>query len=203
MAAASAVSPASSSTSPLKRQGIFVQRERGEEIVIPDSPLPQSTPATWAPRRAVLTTLNNKQKQGKRRLLFEEPEVSGDEEEQSICSQTKKRAVMDDDSSLVPLMKEVEGAGELDFVQLINKPLPKPWIPLRELEEDLPYRIIGAREDTNKHGRRVILKIRNAGSKCEVYLPQRFASCIDAGKIEHFNKTCKNYVLVVTHKSPN
>ncbi|XP_039297945.1 uncharacterized protein LOC120354642 [Nilaparvata lugens] len=128
------------------------------EIIIGDSPIQRLAPApTWAPRRAVLATLTNniKQKQAKRKLVFgDEPEVSGEEEEESIYSQTKKRAVMDHDSSLAPLMKEVEGAGELDFVQLINKPLPKPWIPLRELKEDLPYRIIGAREDTNKHGRR-------------------------------------------------
>ncbi|XP_039278730.1 uncharacterized protein LOC120350229 [Nilaparvata lugens] len=97
---------------------------------------------------------DERKKQAKRKLVFgDEPEVSGEEEEESICSQTKKRAVMDKDSSLVPLMKEVEGAGELDFVQLINKPLPKPWIPLRELKEDLAYHIIGAREETNKHGR--------------------------------------------------
>ncbi|XP_039297929.1 uncharacterized protein LOC120354628 [Nilaparvata lugens] len=127
------------------------------EIIVGDSPLQRLAPApTWAPRHAVLATLSNniKQKQAKRKLVFEEePEVSGDEEEESIYSQTKKRAVMEHDSSLAPLMKEVEGAGELDFVQLINKPLPKPWIPLRELKEDLPYPIIGAREDTNKHGR--------------------------------------------------
>ncbi|XP_039299032.1 runt-related transcription factor 2-like [Nilaparvata lugens] len=73
-AAASAVSAASSSASPLKRQGIFVQRERGEEIVIPDSPLPQSTPATWAPRRAVLSTQPSKQPV-KRRLVFEDEAV--------------------------------------------------------------------------------------------------------------------------------
>ncbi|XP_022197605.2 uncharacterized protein LOC111054813 [Nilaparvata lugens] len=73
-AAASAASPASSSASPLKRQGIFVQRERGEEIVIPDSPLPQSTLATWAPRRAVLSTQPSKQPV-KRRLVFEDKGV--------------------------------------------------------------------------------------------------------------------------------
>ncbi|XP_039281663.1 protein rpi-1-like [Nilaparvata lugens] len=164
-AAASAVSPASSSASPLKRQEIYVQRERGEEIVIPDSPLPQSTPATWAPRRAVLTMLSNniKQKQGKRRLVFDEPEVSGDEEEQSICSQTKKRAGMDESSSMVPLMKEVrrreeeeeeeeEEEDEMEFVSIVNAPTPKPWIPLRELKERTPYPIVGAREQTNIHG---------------------------------------------------
>ncbi|XP_039287364.1 uncharacterized protein LOC120352023 [Nilaparvata lugens] len=124
----------------------------GGEIIIPDSPLQRLAPAaTWTPWRVVLTTVSNKQKQAKRRLLFEKPEVSGDEEEeeQSICSQTKKRAGIEHDSSLALLIKEVE-----DFVQLINKPLPKPWIPLRELKEDLPYPIISAQEDTNKHGRR-------------------------------------------------
>ncbi|XP_039295379.1 uncharacterized protein LOC111054555 [Nilaparvata lugens] len=149
-----------------------------------------------------LTTLSNniRQRQAKRKLTFEEPEVSGGEEEE-VLTQSKKRAVMDEDSSLVPLMKEVEA--ELDFVQLINKSQPKPWVPLRELKERSPYPIVAAREDTNQHGRRVILKIIHAGSKCEVYLPQRFASCIDTPKIEHFNKNCKHYVLVVTHKSPN
>ncbi|XP_039299435.1 uncharacterized protein LOC120355177 [Nilaparvata lugens] len=174
------------------------------EIIIPDSPLQRLAPAaTWAPRRAVLTTVTNKQKQAKKRLLFEEPEVSGDEDE-SIFSQTKKRAGMEDHSSMVPLLEEVRRAGdELDFVQLINQAQPKPWIPLRELKERTPYPIVAVREQTNIHGHRVILKIVNAGSECEVYLPQRFASCIDAGKIQHFNKTCKNYVLLVTHKSAN
>ncbi|XP_039299177.1 uncharacterized protein LOC120355011 [Nilaparvata lugens] len=182
----------------------------GGEIIIPDSPIHRlAPPTTWALRRVVLTTVSNKQKQAKRRLLFEEAEVSGDEEEeeeQSICSQTKKRAGMEHDSSLAPLIKEVEGAGELDFVQLINNPQPKPWIPLRELKEHTPYPIVGAREQTNIHGRLIILKITNVvGSKStsEVYLPQRFASCIDTGKIQHFNIKCKNYVLLVTHKSPN
>ncbi|XP_039298425.1 uncharacterized protein LOC120354791 [Nilaparvata lugens] len=129
----------------------------GGEIIIGDSPIHRLAPAaTWAPRRVVLTTLSNniKQKQGKRRSVFDEPEVSGDEEEQSIYSQTKKRAGMDHASSLAPLMKEVEGTGEveLDFVQLINQPVPKPWIPLRELKEDVPYPIIAAREDSNKDG---------------------------------------------------
>ncbi|XP_039297444.1 uncharacterized protein LOC120354406 [Nilaparvata lugens] len=111
----------------------------GGEIIIPDSPIHRlALPTTWAPQRAVLTTVSNKQKQAKRRLLFEELEVSGDEEEQSICSQTKKRAGMEHDSSLAPLIKEVEGAGDLDFVQLINNPQPKPWIPLRELKERTP-----------------------------------------------------------------
>ncbi|XP_039299260.1 uncharacterized protein LOC120355048 [Nilaparvata lugens] len=106
------------------------------EIVLGDSPVQHfAPPATWAPRRAVLTTLSNniKQKQGKRRLVFDEPEVSGDEDE-TIFSQTKKRAV-EDSSSLVPLMKEVQRAeeedegGEMDFVQIINQPAPKPWVP--------------------------------------------------------------------------
>ncbi|XP_039298263.1 uncharacterized protein LOC120354758 isoform X2 [Nilaparvata lugens] len=79
------------------------------EIVLGDSPIQCLAPAaTWAPRRAVLTTLpNNRQKQGKRKLMFEEEaEVSGDEDE-SIFSQTKKCAGMDKNSSMVPLMKEL------------------------------------------------------------------------------------------------
>ncbi|XP_039298422.1 uncharacterized protein LOC111054554 isoform X2 [Nilaparvata lugens] len=102
----------------------------GGEIVIGDSPIQRLAPApTWAPRRAVLTTLSNniRQRQAKRKLTFEEPEVSSEEEEE-VLTQSKKRAVMDEDSSLVPLMKEVEA--ELDFVQLINKSQPKPWVPL-------------------------------------------------------------------------
>ncbi|XP_039279858.1 uncharacterized protein LOC120350470 [Nilaparvata lugens] len=198
-AGAAASAPASAAPAPAPQH----PTSPGGEIVIPDSPIQRLAPAPmWAPRRAVLTTLSNKikQRQTKRKLTFEEGEDSGEEEDE-VLTQSKKRAVMHEDSSLAPLIKEVEA--ELDFVQLINKPLPKPWVPLRELKEDHPYRIVAVREDTNKHGRRVILKIINAGSKCEVYLPQRFASCIDAGKIHHFNETCKNYVLVVTHKSPN
>ncbi|XP_039297223.1 uncharacterized protein LOC120354323 [Nilaparvata lugens] len=179
-AASSAAAAAAAAPAPL------VPASPGREIIVGDSPIQRLAPApTWAPRRAVLATLTNniKQKQAKRKLVFEdEPEVSGDEEEEPIYSQTKKRAGMEHDSSLALLMKEVEGAGELDFVQLINKSQPKPWILLRELKEHTPYPIIGAREDTNQHSRRVILKIRNAGSKCEVYLPQRFASCIPEKK---------------------
>ncbi|XP_039287845.1 uncharacterized protein LOC120352192 [Nilaparvata lugens] len=116
-----------------------------------------------------------KQKQGKRRrLVFDKPEVSGDEDE-TIFSQTKKHAAMENKSSLVPLMKEVERAEEderreMDFVQLINQPVPKPWVSLRELKEDAPYPIISARENTRKHGRRVIFKISNAGSLCVRYI---------------------------------
>ncbi|XP_022200829.2 uncharacterized protein LOC111057681 [Nilaparvata lugens] len=182
-AAAAASAPASAAPAPAPQR----PTSPGGEMVIPDSPIQRLRPApTWAPRRAVLTTLSNniRQRQAKRKLAFEEGEVSGEEEDE-VLPQSKKR-VVDEDSSLVPLIKEAE----LDFVQLVNKPLPKPWVPLRELEEDQPYRIVAAREHTNQHGRRIILKIINAGSKCEVYLPQRFASCIDAGKIRHFNETC-------------
>ncbi|XP_039292590.1 uncharacterized protein LOC120353345 [Nilaparvata lugens] len=87
------------------------------EIVLGDSPVQHlAPPATWAPRHAVLTMLSNnnmKQKQGKRRLVFDEPEVSGDEDE-TIFSQTKKRAAVEDGSSLVPLMKEVQRAEEVE-----------------------------------------------------------------------------------------
>ncbi|XP_039285432.1 uncharacterized protein LOC120351624 [Nilaparvata lugens] len=151
------------------------------EIMLGDSPVQHlAPPATWAPWHAVLTTLSNriKQKQGKRRLVFDKPEVSGNKDE-TIFSQTKKCAGMENKSSLVPLMKEVEraegdGRREMDFVQLINRPASKPWVPLRELKEDAPYPIISAKEHTNKHGRQVILKISNAGSKsvCEGIYPE-------------------------------
>ncbi|XP_039298511.1 uncharacterized protein LOC120354804 [Nilaparvata lugens] len=174
------------------------------EIVLGDSPVQHLAPlATWASRCAVLTMLSNniKQKQGKRRLVFDKAEVSGDKDK-AIFSQTKKRA-LEDNSSLVPLMEEEED--EMDYVQLINRPVPKPWVPLKELKEDVPYPIISAREDCNKHGWHAILKIRNVGGKsqCEVYLPQRFASCISAEKKEQFNKSYKNLVLLVSHKSGN
>ncbi|XP_039297961.1 uncharacterized protein LOC120354651 [Nilaparvata lugens] len=145
------------------------------EIVLGDSPVQHlAPPATWAPWCAVLTTLSNniKQKQGKRRLVFDEAEVSGDEDE-TIFSQTKKRAAVEDSSSLVPFMKEVQRAeeedegGKMDFVHLINRPAPKPWVPLRELKEDVPYPIISVREDSNEHGRRVISKTRSVGSKLQ------------------------------------
>ncbi|XP_039284205.1 uncharacterized protein LOC120351342 [Nilaparvata lugens] len=140
-------------------------------------------------------------------MFEEEAEVSGDEDE-SIFSQTKKRAGMDENSSMLPLMKELrrrEEEDEMEFVTIVNAPTPKPWIPLRELKEHTPYPIIGAREQTNIHGRRVILKITNAGSKStsEVYLPQQFASCISSEKIHQFNLKCKNFVMMVTHRSPN
>ncbi|XP_039297840.1 uncharacterized protein LOC120354560 [Nilaparvata lugens] len=205
---------AKASTAALAPSPLTVEPPSPGEIVLGDSPVQHlAPPATWAPRRVVPTTLTNnnmKQKQWKRRrLVFDEPEVSEDEDE-TIFSQTKKLAAMENESSLVPLMKEVERAEEderreMDFVQLINQPAPKPWVPLRELKEDAPYPIISAREHTNKHGRRVILKISNAGSKsvCEVYLPQRFASCISTEKIVEFNKNCKNLVMIVSHKSGN
>ncbi|XP_039299147.1 uncharacterized protein LOC120354989 [Nilaparvata lugens] len=90
-AAASAVSAASSSASPLKRKGIFVQRERGEEIMIPDSPLPQSTPATWAPRRAVLSTQPSKQPV-KRRLVFEDEAVLT--QSKNVCQKRTARSCL-------------------------------------------------------------------------------------------------------------
>ncbi|XP_039297056.1 uncharacterized protein LOC120354248 [Nilaparvata lugens] len=152
-----ALAAESSATAPAPSP-LTVEPPSPGEIVLGDSPLQRlAPPATWAPRRAVLTSLSNKikQKQGKRRLSFEEPEVSGEEDEETIYSQTKKRAGMEHASSLAPLMKEVQGTGEveLDFVQLINQPVAKPWVQLRELKEDAPYLIIGAREHTNKHGR--------------------------------------------------
>ncbi|XP_039299894.1 uncharacterized protein LOC120355510, partial [Nilaparvata lugens] len=82
----------------------------GGEIVIGHSPIQRLAPApTWAPRRAVLTTLSNKikQRQTKRKLTFEEGEDRGEEEDE-VLTQSKKRAVMHEDSSLAPLIKEVE-----------------------------------------------------------------------------------------------
>ncbi|XP_039299312.1 uncharacterized protein LOC120355071 [Nilaparvata lugens] len=206
---AALAAPASTAAGP--PSPLAVEPPSSGEIVLSDSPVQHlAPPATWAPpQHAVLTMLSNniKQKQGKRRLVFDEAEVRGDKDE-AIFSQTKKCAV-EDNSSLVPLMKEVlraeEEEDEIDFVQLINRPAPKPWVPLEELKEDVLYPIISAREDSNKHGWHVILKIRNVGSKsqCEVYLPQQFASCISAEKIEQFNRSCKNLVLLVSHKSGN
>ncbi|XP_039285566.1 uncharacterized protein LOC120351680 [Nilaparvata lugens] len=209
-AAASAVSPASSSASPLKRQGIYVQRERGEEIVIPDSPLPQSTPTTWAPRRAVLTTLSNniKQKQGKRRLVFED---------EGVLTQSKKRVPEEhENSSIVPLMEEVQRREEEEeeeeeveienemesenFLRLLNSRTEKPWTPLRELEEGLPYPICDVREASNQHGRRIVLKIRVPGLRTtDVYLPERFSRILSTKDIENFKIKCKTLSLFVKH----
>ncbi|XP_039298099.1 uncharacterized protein LOC120354722 [Nilaparvata lugens] len=182
-AAASAASPASSSASPLKRQGIFVQRERGEEIIIGDSPLPQSLPTTWALRRAVLTTLSNsiRERQAKRKLTFEEPEVSGEEEEE-VLTQSKKR-VPEENSSMLPLMEEVrrreeeEAENEMDveteeLLAIINH-TEKPWTSLRQLVEDTPYPIVGVWQITNQHGRRVILKVHLTSVRLtDIYMPE-------------------------------
>ncbi|XP_039279410.1 uncharacterized protein LOC120350376 [Nilaparvata lugens] len=204
-AAASAASPASSSASPLKRRGIFVQRERGEEIVIPDSPLPQSTAPTWAPRRAVLTTLSNKikQRQAKRKLAFEEAEVSGEEEDE-VLTQSKKR-VVDEDSSITPLLREEEEAeNEMEveteeLLAIINR-TEKPWTPLRQLVENTPYPIVAVRQITNQHGRRVILKVHLTASRLtDIYMPERYSSILSSKDIEQFNKNCKSLCLFVKH----
>ncbi|XP_039282907.1 uncharacterized protein LOC120351038 [Nilaparvata lugens] len=176
------------------------------KIVLRDSPVQRlAPPATWAPRRAVLTTLSNKikQKQEKRRLAFEEPEVSREEDEQTIYSQTKKRAGMEDNSSMVPLLEEVRRGeeDEMDFVAIVNRPTAKSWMPLRELAEDVPHSIISAREETNHHGRRIILKMNISSTKkiSEVYLPQRFSSIISPAKVIKINANCKNLGIVVKH----
>ncbi|XP_039298990.1 uncharacterized protein LOC120354923 [Nilaparvata lugens] len=190
-AATSAVSAGSSSASPLKRQGIFVQRERGEEIVIPDSPLPQSTPATWAPRRAVLSTQPSKQLV-KRRLVFED---------EGVLTQSKKR-VPEEDSSIVPLLREEEGVEteDEDFLRLLNSRTEKPWTPLRELEEGLPYPICDVREASNQHGWRIVLKIRVPGlCTTDVYLPERFSRILSTKDIENFKLKCKTLSLFVKH----
>ncbi|XP_039297330.1 myb-like protein AA [Nilaparvata lugens] len=198
-AAASAVSAASSSGSPLKRQGIFVQRERGEEIVIPDSLLPQSTPATWAPRRAVLSTQPSKQPV-KRRLVFED---------EAMLTQSKKRVPEEEeDSSIVPLLRE-EGEVETEdedvmrsenFLRLLNSRVEKPWTPLHELEEGLPYPICDVREASNQHGRRIVLKIHEPGLRTtDVYLPERFTRILSTKDIENFKLKCKTLSLFVKH----
>ncbi|XP_039297510.1 uncharacterized protein LOC120354427 [Nilaparvata lugens] len=196
-AATSAAMAAASSTSPLKRQGIFIQRERGEEIVIPDSPLPQSTPATWAPRRAVQPTQPSKQPV-KRRLVFED---------EGVLTQSKKR-VPEEDSSIVPLLREEEEVETEDedemqsesFLRLLNSRVEKPWTPLRELEEGLPYPICDMREASNQHGRRIVLKIRVPGLRTtDVYLPERFTRILSTKDIENFKLKCETLSLFVKH----
>ncbi|XP_039297869.1 uncharacterized protein LOC120354585 [Nilaparvata lugens] len=184
----------------MKRQGIFVQRERGEDIVIPDTPLPQSTPTTWAPRQAVLSTQPSKQPV-KRRLVFED---------EAVLTQSKKRVPEEEeeDSSIVPLLRE-EGEVETEdenemqsenFLRLLNRRAEKPWTPLRELEEGLPYPICDVREASNQHGRQIVLKIRVPGLRTtDVHLPERFTRILSTKDIENFKLKCKTLSLFVKH----
>ncbi|XP_039281856.1 uncharacterized protein LOC120350867 [Nilaparvata lugens] len=182
--------------SPLKRRGVFVERGMSsDEFIIPDTP---PSHLGWAPKRVPLTTITTNRQQGKRKLQFLE------EEEETNFVPSKKR--MSENTSMAPLLEEAaarddDDDDDEDFIALINKPSPKPWMPLRELAEDVPHTIISVREETNHHGRRIILKINIASTKkiSEVYLPQRFSSIISPCKVVKFNSKCKNLGIVVKH----
>ncbi|XP_039294398.1 uncharacterized protein LOC120353706 [Nilaparvata lugens] len=105
---------------------------------------------------------NKQQHQGKRKLRFLEEE----DEETIFVPSKKQHAYEGENSSLTPLLQQAAQEEEeaRDFIGLINKPTPKPWVPLRELEEHLPHPILSAREETNRHRRRIILKIRKAST---------------------------------------
>ncbi|XP_039299454.1 uncharacterized protein LOC120355190 [Nilaparvata lugens] len=179
--------------SPLKRHGVFVERGMsGDELIIPDTPPPSHL--GWAPKRVPLTTITTNRQQGKRKLQFLE------EEEETNFVPSQKR--MSENTSMAPLLEEAAARDDdEDFIALINNPSPKPWMPLRELAEDVPHAIISVREETNHHGRRIILKINIASTKkiSEVYLPQRFSSIISPAKVVKFNSKCKNLGIVVKH----
>ncbi|XP_039300176.1 uncharacterized protein LOC111061092 [Nilaparvata lugens] len=181
--------------SPLKRRGVFVERRMsGDELIIPDTP--PSSHLGWAPKRVPLTTITSNRQQGKRKLQFLE-----DEDETNFVPPKKH---MSENTSMAPLLEEASARDDdddEDFITLINKPTPKPWVPLRELAEDVPHGIIAVREETNHHGRRIILKINIASTKkiSEVYLPQRFSSIISPAKVVKFNSNCKNLGIVVKH----
>ncbi|XP_039297863.1 uncharacterized protein LOC120354581 [Nilaparvata lugens] len=101
-----------------------------------------------------------------------------------------KKRVPEDDSSIVPLLREEEEEVETedeDFLRLLNSRTEKPWTPLRELEEGLPYPICDVREASNQHGRRIVLKIRVPGLRTtDVYLPERFTRILSTKDIENF-----------------
>ncbi|XP_039301079.1 uncharacterized protein LOC120356242 [Nilaparvata lugens] len=103
-------STSGASSDPLKKQGIFVQDE-DSSIIIPDSsPLPQ---ATWAPRRAALTSVPAPKQSVKRGLFVD------DDEEPGVLTQSKKR-VVDEDSSITPLLREEEEAeNEMETEELL------------------------------------------------------------------------------------
>ncbi|XP_039288289.1 uncharacterized protein LOC120352325 [Nilaparvata lugens] len=145
----------------------------------------------------MISNKQQQQQQGKRKLRFLD-----EEDEETIFVPSKKH--MCENSSLTPLLEEVaweEREDDDDFVPLINRPSPKPWMPLRELVENVPHNIISACEETNHHGRSIILKIKIASIKkiSEVYLPQRFSSIIPPTKVVKFNNNCKNLAIVVKH----
>ncbi|XP_039291244.1 neuropeptide SIFamide receptor-like [Nilaparvata lugens] len=52
---------------------------------------------------------------------------------------------MSENTSMAPLLEEAAARDDddnEDFIALINNPSPKPWMPLRELAEDVPHAII-------------------------------------------------------------
>ncbi|XP_039301323.1 uncharacterized protein LOC120356464 [Nilaparvata lugens] len=162
-----------------------------DELIIPDTP---PSHLGWAPKRVPLTTITTNRQQGKRKLQFLE------EEETNFVPSQKH---MSENTSMAPLLEEAatRDDDDEDFIALINNPSPKPWMPLCELAEDVPHTIISVREETNHHGRRIILKINIASTKkiSEVYLPQRFSSIISPCKVLKFNSKCKNLGIVVKH----
>ncbi|XP_039297901.1 uncharacterized protein LOC120354608 [Nilaparvata lugens] len=148
--------------SPLKRRGVFVERGMSsDELIIPDTP---PSHLGWAPKRVPLTTITTNRQQGKRKLQFLE------EEETNFVPSQKR---MSENTSMVPLLEEAAARDDddEDFIALINNPSPKPWVPLCELAEDVPHTIISVREETDHHGRRIILKINIASTKkiSEIY----------------------------------
>ncbi|XP_039284197.1 uncharacterized protein LOC120351335 [Nilaparvata lugens] len=180
-AAPAAAAASDCEDSPLKSRGVFVERGMSsEEFIVPDTP---PSHLKWAPRRVPLTTISNKQ-QGKRKLHF----LEEDEEETNFVHSKKQRAYEGDNSSMVPLLEEEaarDDQNQDDFIAIINRPTAKPWMPLHDLAEDVPHSIISAREETNHHGRRIILKMNISSTKkiSEVYLPQRFSFIISPVKV--------------------
>ncbi|XP_039278736.1 uncharacterized protein LOC120350233 [Nilaparvata lugens] len=204
-AATAVASTSGASSDPLKKQGIFVREEDEEDssIIIPDSsPLPQ---ATWAPRRAALTSVPAAKQPVKRRLVFDD--------EPGVLTQSKKRVQLQEsqDSSIMSLLRETEEGEEEDeldretddFIRIINSRCEKPWTPLRELEEGLPYPIVDVREASNQHGRRIILKLYTPRMRStEVYLPERFSEIVSSNDVEKFKKNCTKSCLLVKHVNP-
>ncbi|XP_039293275.1 uncharacterized protein LOC120353497 [Nilaparvata lugens] len=195
-----APSSSASTSDPLKKQGIFVQDEDSSIIVGDSSPPPQ---ATWAPRRAALTSVPAPKQSVKRRLFV-------DDEEPGVLTQSKIRVQLQEsqDSSIMSLLRETEEGEEEDeldretddFIRIINSRCEKPWTPLRELEEGLPYPIVDVREASNQHGRRIILKLYTPGMRStEVYLPERFSEIVSSNDIEKFKKNCTKSCLLVKH----
>ncbi|XP_039299376.1 uncharacterized protein LOC120355121 [Nilaparvata lugens] len=146
----SAAPPAASDSeeSPLERCGVFVERGMSsDDFIIADTP---PSHLGWAPNRVPLTTITTNRQQGKRKLQFLEEEV-----EETNFVPSKKR--MSENTSMAPLLEEAaarddDDDDDDDFIALINKPSPKPWLPLRELAEDVPHTIISMQEETNHHG---------------------------------------------------